>query len=411
MKRIFFTLIGALMLTGAYAQPAFRIFDTTSIMYEDLDVVNNNVIAGIHHADFSKLDLRTNTGNSFGSVISSVNVGSPFSSFNHMEVSGNYLYLGGLSLLAVNVSNPSVPVMGTEVPVRFVEELAHWSNMLYVVDGDALNYKIFIHSLANPMQPALVDSFIVPRSGTFKIWQNKCYYVQSDTGTGNRIFTYNLSNTAPYFTLVNALILTPDAQFDYPLMDIVADHMFVKTTDSVYHFHIMPNGDLHSLSRRASNMNPRYLVAKDSSILCYGMPHQIRVQLTSNGASATIDTVDAMTFNSFRNVGRLGNNLYYSEFSGTRLAGLAGLGVTGPVLRKDDRFRLYPNPVVDAWHVDSKTDGLLMLYSQEGKQVHSVALKANNKTTIQAMILAPGHYYYTIMAKDGIQSGGKLIRN
>src|SRR5215217_5629684 len=146
MKRIFFTLIGALLLTGAHAQPAFRILDTTSVMYEDLDVVNNNVIAGIHHADFSKLDLRTNTGNSFGSRISSTTVGGPFSSFNHMEVAGNYLYLGGLTLLAVNVTNPTAPVAGTEVPVRFVEQLAHWSDMLYVVDGDALNYKIFNHS-------------------------------------------------------------------------------------------------------------------------------------------------------------------------------------------------------------------------------------------------------------------------
>lgn len=411
MKKIFFTLIGALMLTGAAAQPAFRVLDTTPVVYQDMGVVNNNVIAGIHHADFSKLDLRTNTGNSFGSLISSVNVGGPFSSFNRMEIAGNYLYLGGLTLIGVNVTNPAAPVTGTEMPVRVVEQMAHWSGMLYVIGGDVSDYKILIHSLANPVQPVLVDSFTVPRNGTFKIWQNKCYYVQSDTGTGARIFTYNLSNTAPYFTLVNALILTPRAPFDYPLMDIVSDHMFVKTLDSVYHFHIMPNGDLHSLSRRASNMFPHALVALDSSILCYGMPHQIRVEQTSNGASATIDTVDVMTFNAFQNVGRLGNHLHYSEYSGTKLAGLATTGITGPVLRHDDRFRLYPNPTVASWQVDSKTDGLLTLYSQDGKRIQSLALKANNKTVIPATMLPPGHYYYTIIAKDGLQSGGKLIRN
>jgi len=279
-----------------------------------------------------------------------------------------------------------------------------------VIHDDGIDDKVFIHSLANAMQPALVDSFSLPHSGVFKVGQNSGYCIQHDTLAGTRIFTYTLANTAPYFTATDTLRLVPGARLDFPMLDIVGDHLFAKTMDSVYHFHLMPNGSLHRLSVLRSSVWPQHFVAKDTAVLFYATAHQVIAGAVRNGATTTIDTISAMSFNSFRNIGRLGSNIYYFDYMGGKLIGPSATGIPGISYRNDDRFSCYPNPATTSWTADSKTDGLLQLYSADGRLMRVIQLKADSKAHISLAELPTGSYYYRITAKDGLRSGGLLVK-
>lgn len=409
MKGLLFAL--ALMAGMAHrlqAQPVFTVLDTVHASYQQVAAVSSSVFASLQNN--SRIDLHSYSGNDLGRIIGTAFAGGPSSYFQHMEVAGNYLYLAGTTLQAINVTNPSLPLPGVEAPIDFAASLVHWNDLLYVIHENAHGSRVLIHSLTNPMRPALVDSFSLPGNGVLKVWQNKGYYLYNDASSGSRLLTYSLTNTAPYFSLDNTLPLAARTSFDYPRMDIVSDHLFAWTMDTVHRFHLMSGGMLHLRSKNVLQAVPNALVAKDSVTLFYSTRNQVRALFINNGRGETIDTVDVMSFNSFQQLARMGSNICYSDYAVTKLAGLRSTGVAGLTPSRDDRFIVYPNPATIQWTVHSKVDGALQLYNGEGRLLQSVLLVAKEQVHISATSLPAGSYYYMITAKDGIRSGGILLK-
>ena len=415
MKKLLIAIAASLaIITTIKAQPTFTVLDELDdTTYNDIKVLSPTYLAGLRYSFSGYIDLRTNTGNSFGTTVRTIPIGDTNTYFTKIAVVGNYVYAYGYDLQAIDLSNPASPVYGPVISLGSPMELRHSGTMLYMMAETFTGSLITAFSIANPLNPVQVGILNVPQSGSFNIWQNKLFYAQSNDTFGNRVLTYTLSNTAPYFTPDPVFTIGPSVQFYIPETDVIGNHLLVNTADTLYDLGINTNGSLQINRKRLSAAGYAFkIVANDTNTLCYASYRQIDAQSLSNGASITVDTTDRMSFNSMVDLGRLGNNIYYSSLGMMRLIrfGNAPSSVNN-ISHQDDRFHIYPNPTSQQWTVESKSSATFTLYASDGKLVHTQALQANHKQTITAKQLATGNYFYRIIAADGVVSTGKLLKN
>lgn len=413
MKKLLIAIAMLLVAKGVHAQPSFTVLQQLDTVYEDVKVFSSAYIAGLrNHATSTYIDLRSNTGNNFGTLASQIPIGDPNSFFTHLEPVGNHIYACGFYLQAINLSNVAAPVNGPIQYFGYMSGVGHNNNMLYIMTETFSNNVIKAFSLFNPMFPQQVDSLVLPKNGSFSIGQNRLFYAHSDSALGNRVFSYSLSNTAPYFTTNPIFTLAGSAPYDVPSTDVTGNHLIVKTQDTLYDLVIGTGGNLQmGRKQRTSASNAFKIVAHDTATICYAGYQRVDAQSLSNGALKLVDTTDRMSFNSVRQINKLGHNVYYATLMKMTLIRFGAVpSVINSFGQKDDRFTIYPNPTKDQWSVESTADATFSLYAADGKLVQTRSLSAQNKHVINAQQFPDGLYFYRITAKEGKVSSGRLIK-
>ncbi|MFO7789350.1 MAG: T9SS type A sorting domain-containing protein [Bacteroidales bacterium] len=75
----------------------------------------------------------------------------------------------------------------------------------------------------------------------------------------------------------------------------------------------------------------------------------------------------------------------------------------------DKDLTVYPNPATTQINIDAKTDGVVSVYTMQGKKMLSSRHHANSKQTINISRLPKGLYVIKFKSNDGKVSVEKLV--
>ena len=417
MKKLFLSaLLAASSFTAVQAQVSATVLQKINdTVYADLTLSGSgNHLVGLGYSgNGNVLNIRTYNGTGFGSLIRRHNIGSPDSYFTHLVTSGDYIYAVGAELQAIDLINPTSPVNGPEQYTghSISGSPAVMNNLLYVkANATADEDMLYIYDLQTPMQPNLIDSALLPSGGAMKLSNNRLYYFYTDTLSGRRIRTYNLSATPPHLTLAQTFPVNNATLYDALAIDIDGNHLYAKTSDSLYHLRIISGGNLQWERRSAAAGSPVSVRASDTLVLVQSN-QKIFLHQPGNSVALPVDSTDPQSFNSFQKMERIGNNFYYSSLTQMVMIRLVKTptGIAQPTTSDD--LSIYPNPARKQWSVRSKTSGTYHLLAVDGKCIARGMLKANESVAIDAASIPSGNYYFIRMDDRGKRTAVSLVKD
>jgi hypothetical protein len=416
MKKLTLAIAVIILALAAGAQPAITVLQALDTTYAYLTRSGSgNYLAGLSYnqTDY-QLNLRTYNGTGFGTLVHTHTFGDANTGYyNTLIGEGNYIYAAGLDLQAIDITDVNAPVNGPEIHVgHYLRWMDADNGMLYLLCSETAGENVLrIYSLADPIEPQLVDSLSLPVNGIASIWNGRMYYMWNDAPLGNRIVAYGLSATAPYTTVGNIFTVNNDATPDLPITFISSGHFYARMTDSLFHLRIQSNGDLQWVSRTGDQqLYPFSIAAKDSTAVVQAGYQKIFVHYPGSNQVAYIDSTDIQTFDNFQNMLPIGDNFYYNSFGRMVMfkfddgpAGIPGIA-TGSALK------IYPNPATERWTVTTEEEGSYVVYDLHGKTLKQGKVSKGRTATIDGNGLASGIYYFMLTTADNRKMLSKLVK-
>ena len=130
-----------------------------------------------------------------------------------------------------------------------------------------------------------------------------------------------------------------------------------------------------------------------------------------NGTESAFDSTDVFSFNSLRNLRRIGDNFWYSSLQQMALIKLTNQPPSGiKNLPTAEGLIIYPNPAKNEWHINSTKNGTYNLFSVDGKNLAGGKLDAGKLLHLEANNLPAGNYFFTRTDESGVKTTVMLVK-
>ena len=332
----------ALFHSSLKAQLTVTKIDEIDTAYSDMKQLPTGEVVGLRYGGNNYLlDLLPLSSTGFGGPLQSTIISAMS---DYLLQDGGVVYPYNYELQAVDFSVPATPLVYPVVglhPTVFDAEL--WDDLLFTLNNvDGFSYRLHIYSVADPSAIVQVDSVAMPAESSIHVVGDKLYCFVAGQLNGNRIRRYQLQAGAPYVTLLDSLVVNTTSAIAIPVMDAWGSHLFAQSNDSLYRFSLDANGALTLSDRKYVPSQSTNMLALDSNTICYaGYQTMIAYSLTT-GIMMTFDS--AQGFNNFRKIGKLGGDVFYTDYLKTYLVRITNSSNSVGEVVGDVRVDVSPNP-------------------------------------------------------------------
>jgi hypothetical protein len=410
-KNIFLIIACLACLAKTNAQVTTQLLQTLDTPYQDLKASpDGNYLVGLRFENSSmsqRVDLRTFTDSSFGYIQFDLPLDNDVY-WDRLEVTDSFAYALSEFIQPVHILSPqSAIAYGRQPLCNILLHHQRWQELIFALSADSLQLnRLYIHSLANPFVPQVLDTVDMPRCLAMKVLDNRMFFLTGDS-SGLRMRIYTLTSTAPYLTLNNTIVLNTAISIYGGNIDHSGSQLVVHAVDTSYFFRIHPTG-LTLLSKTWQPYIGHPVIIDTNTISYMGVDMHLR-----DVVADTIFTIDSLTtFDGYLVSSMVGSNLFYASSQKSWLRRVIRETPTsvGPALPAQD-IDAYPNPAQQSWTINNRHAGSplsLSLYSMNGKLLLQQQLHDGiNKISLETF--ASGTYFYTIRGNKGTSSG-RLVK-
>jgi len=400
----------------ADAQSPYTVQYESDSTYLDMKVIPGNThLAGLRYTSMgADVVVMQNNGGDLAHITGSTVLSLSHNIYEKIETAGNYVYALGYQLRPVKITNNQPQVVGQEqfLCYPFVD-CAAWNNVIFVAGFRSNGMRLLVVSLSDPENPAVVDSMNL--GGDIKelrIKGNTLYALHSGT-SWSHIVTYQLSAMAPYATMgpkYTLSLVTAARGFD-----ITGSQLIAMIDDTLSRFRIQNNGNLQYMNSFVTSVKYGItdMAAMDTNTICIADGAFFRLYMQSLNSNNVITHTDTMAFRPafFRSMSKLSDNSMFYTSDHTFLIG-NGKNPTGinTINGKNETVTIYPNPTTTGWYIKSNSNGILSLYTEDGRLIRTATINKNVPNSIEATSIVPGIYFYVLRTQDGNIQNGKLCK-
>ena len=269
---------------------------------------------------------------------------------SQLEISGNYLYVGGnrvtgyLQLAVLNISNPTIPSLATTVDTMLysfgadnssncgnndIKGMKIDNNRLYIVGGNGSAETFCIYDISNPASPSFLSDLQIPGfTSTLDVAGNFAYLAVGSDGnsTFEGVITVNISNaTNP--VIANQLAATGVGQ-----ASAVNNVKVNGSTLFLGGYGALGGLRIYSISNPAS---PQFITSMASMPQSYGLSINLPYLYLGNASGFNVIDVSNTAAPIHKQTVVVSNWHYSSDFTTNVVytAGLNGLQTFKPYLR------------------------------------------------------------------------------